>query len=284
MADRGSSEERDVASLPASARERLRARESLSPSLYVTDLSTGDLLALRQAGAEPLGQVMGCSVYAVTAPRSSAVSGELKFLTGALLASQNLALGRLRAEAALLNADGVVGVRLQRQHRGSHDTPFQEWKVTGTAIRVGNRSSSNSAPWLSGLSGTEYSLLRQAGYRPAGLVFGNCAYYRITDPRRVPGYPSNTSTALYSSYERSEHAEAIAQARHLALHRMEDAAHSVGADGIVGVMVEIERHLGTETYGLPDLFVHFFAMGTAITALPGSTTGTLDVTMSLPLR
>lgn len=256
---------------------------------FVASLSPGELLALRQTGAEPLGQVMGCSVYAITAPMSSAVSGELKTLTGALQQMQHLALGRLRAEAEQIGADGVVSVSFQVHHKGTPSAPFRELRVTGTAIRAPGAAPTgrHASPWLSGLSGVEYAQLRQAGYRPVGLVLGNCAYLRLAASLRLGsaqraalyyGLPVSRSGSAnaaapnssadwlltYSSYERKELSEAVYKARHLAMERLESEARAGGADGIVGVHVDVERHVVSGDDTQPGLFVHFFAAGTAV--------------------
>ena len=92
---------------------------------------------VHQAGYEPLGQVMGSSVYHVGwqwMPYSSWNSGELTMLTQAFYEARHLALGRLYQEAALLGATGVVGVRLEKREY-EWGAGLLEFAAIGTAIR-----------------------------------------------------------------------------------------------------------------------------------------------------
>jgi uncharacterized protein YbjQ (UPF0145 family) len=100
--------------LPVHARERLadmRAR-----SLFTSDLSVSELLLVREAGFDPVGLVMGTSIYQVapTIPQlADHVPGcELVDTTRALYHARELAMNRMEAEAEALGADGIVGVRL----------------------------------------------------------------------------------------------------------------------------------------------------------------------------
>ncbi|MGH9069173.1 MAG: hypothetical protein ACRD0J_17050, partial [Acidimicrobiales bacterium] len=60
--DHSSIESLEQGGLPVSARERL-ADMARSGSAWTSDLSVGELAAVRAAGFEPLGLVMGSSVY-----------------------------------------------------------------------------------------------------------------------------------------------------------------------------------------------------------------------------
>jgi len=259
--------DRDEAALPPKAQERLLRQDS---STALAGLSAGELLALRQTGAQPLGLAMGVSVFSLGGiSLSSAVSGELKFLTGALRTEQRLVLDRLRAEAALLGADGVLGVRLTRRRVGG-DAPLLEMQAIGTAIRGSGMQT--GSPWISGLSGTEYAALQAAGYRPVGLTLGNCAYFRVPDTQR---YPTMAGATVQRSYERADYTQATYGARHLALERMRAEGKALHGDGIVGVQTDIQRHVSEM-----GLFVHFFASGTAITRISG---GNPSIDITIPL-
>ncbi|HVV81761.1 MAG TPA: heavy metal-binding domain-containing protein [Kofleriaceae bacterium] len=100
--------------LPEHARERLA--EMRERKLFTSDLSVSELLLLREAGFEPLGLVMGTSIYQVAATIPSLSSGEpgreLVDTTKALYHARELAMNRMEEEADLLGADGVIGVRL----------------------------------------------------------------------------------------------------------------------------------------------------------------------------
>ena len=103
-----------VDDLPKHARERLedmRARK-----LFTSDLSVSEFLLVKEAGFDPLGLVMGSSIYQITPtiPRlpANAPGCELTDMTKALYHARELAMNRMEEEADALGADGVVGVRL----------------------------------------------------------------------------------------------------------------------------------------------------------------------------
>ncbi len=100
--------------LPQHARERLadmRARK-----LFTSDLSVSEFLLVKEAGFDPLGLVMGSSIYQIapTIPNVPAnMPGcEITDMTRALYHARELAMNRMEEEAEALGADGIVGVRL----------------------------------------------------------------------------------------------------------------------------------------------------------------------------
>src|SRR6185295_5172030 len=100
--------------LPQHARERLQ--DMRARRLFTSDLSVSEFLLVKEAGFEPLGLVMGTSIYQV-APRiptlpSDAPGCELTELTRALHHARELAMNRMEEEAEALGGDGIVGVRL----------------------------------------------------------------------------------------------------------------------------------------------------------------------------
>jgi uncharacterized protein YbjQ (UPF0145 family) len=103
-----------VDDLPQHARERLQ--DMRAKRLFTSDLSVSEFLLVKEAGFDPLGLVMGSSIYQITPniPRlSSNTPGcELVEMTKALYHARELAMNRMEEEADALGADGVVGVRL----------------------------------------------------------------------------------------------------------------------------------------------------------------------------
>lgn len=102
------------AQLPHHARERIadmRARR-----FFTSDLSVNEFLLVKEAGFDPLGLVMGCSIYQImpNLPRLSRDQPgcELTDMTAALHHARELAMNRMEQEASELGADGIVGVRL----------------------------------------------------------------------------------------------------------------------------------------------------------------------------
>src|ERR1019366_7749471 len=108
-------------------------------------------------------------------PTWTGSSSELEVLTHAYYHARHLAIGRLQEEAQLLGATGGVGVRLERKQY-EWGARLLEFSAIGTAIREADippKELENVAPFVSDLSGQEFWMLRQAGYRPVGFALGN---------------------------------------------------------------------------------------------------------------
>ncbi len=105
---------RDQAQIPQHARERLA--DMRAKKLFTSDLSVSEFLLVKEAGFDPVGLVMGTSIYQVVPnipnlPRDQP-GCELVETTRALYHARELAMSRMEAEAEALGADGIVGVRL----------------------------------------------------------------------------------------------------------------------------------------------------------------------------
>ena len=100
--------------LPQRARERLG--DARQRRLFTSDLSVSEFLLVKEAGFDPLGLVMGSSIYEIV-PKvphlpPGGAGAELTETTKALYHARELAMDRMEEEADALGADGVVGVRL----------------------------------------------------------------------------------------------------------------------------------------------------------------------------
>src|SRR5579871_2664452 len=104
-----------------------------------------------------------------------------------------------------------------------------------------------SGLFTSDLSINEFLLVRQAGFTPLGLVIGSSIYHIGL---QIAGYRQNQELSVLS--------QAMYEARELAMTRMEEEADQLGADGIVGVRLDIGRY----EWGA-DL-AEFIAVGTAV--------------------
>jgi len=101
--------------------------------------------------------------------------------------------------------------------------------------------------FTSDLSVNEFLLVREAGFRPLGLVLGSSIYHVGFQMGR---WNKNQELTTLS--------QAMYHARELAMSRMEAEADQLGADGIVGVRLEIEfKEFGTD-------LAEFIAVGTAV--------------------
>jgi uncharacterized protein YbjQ (UPF0145 family) len=114
--------------LPQHARERLH--EMKERRLFTSDLSVSEFLLVKEAGFDPLGLVMGSSIYQIapTIPRSPGPNGcEIEDMTKALYHARELAMTRMEEEADELGADGIIGVRLTLR-LGMNQTK-QQWQL-----------------------------------------------------------------------------------------------------------------------------------------------------------
>src|SRR5579875_1898892 len=106
--------------------------------------------------------------------------------------------------------------------------------------------------FTSDLSVNEFLVVKRAGFHPLGLVMGSSIYH-IGVQRGNWG----------SSQEMNKLSEAMYNARELAMNRMEEEADQLGADGVVGVRLDVNYYeWGSDA-------AEFIAMGTAVKAENG---------------
>lgn len=241
--------------LPDDARARLTGVPEVDGRRFFTsDLSVNEFLLIRQAGFRPLGLVLGSSIYRVgLRSRLRGAGGEMRKLTQALYSARERAMTRMEAEADLLGADGVVGVRLEVRMR-DFGKNLLEFVAIGTAIAAdepGDWRTPAGKPFTSDLSGQDFWSLLQTGYAPRGLVLGNCVYFvgRFSGARIGP-------TTELTGFTQGMYA-----AREAAMKRMEAEATELRAEGIVGVDIEESNHVwGSHV-------IEFLAIGTAVRPL-----------------
>jgi uncharacterized protein YbjQ (UPF0145 family) len=217
-----------------------------------------EFLMVEQAGFEPIGFVMGCSFFhiGIQWTMQPFQNYELDVLTSALYHAREYAMARMEEEAHILDADGIVGVRLEV---GKHDwaESMAEFTAVGTAIRAraedGRRfRKANGRPFTSDLSGQDFWTLLRAGCRPLELAMGNCVYHVGHRGFR------QALSQMGRNVEMPNYTQALYNARELALERMQAEAESVQAHGIVGVQVQQANH------GWNSHVMEFLAIGTAV--------------------
>jgi uncharacterized protein YbjQ (UPF0145 family) len=244
--------------LPDSARARLgRARAGGRP-FFTSDLSVNEFVLTTQTGFQPVGMVMGTSIYHVgVQPARWSVSQELQVLSQAMYHCRELAMARMEAEADALGADGVIGVRIR-----SLDYPFAsdvlEFVAVGTAVKAdsgGPYRTSAGRPFTSHLSGQDFWTLWQHGFIPRSLVLGTCVYHiaHMTFRQMLSNLGQNAELQTFT--------QAAYDAREIAMARMQYEGEQVGADGIVGLTV------AESAWGWGEHAIEFFAMGTAVQRL-----------------
>lgn len=104
--------------LPPDAMTRLKQLEGGDGkgALFTSDLTVNEFLLVKQAGFDPIGLVLGSSIYHIGFQVGRwSQSQEMTGLSQAMYHARELSMSRMEAEATELGADGVVGVRLDIQ-------------------------------------------------------------------------------------------------------------------------------------------------------------------------
>ena len=112
-----------------------------------------------------------------------------------------------------------------------------------------NSATSPGAVFTSDLSVNEFLLVREAGFRPVGLVLGSSIYHI---GMQASNWRQNMELTVLS--------QAMYHARELAMTRMDAEASALGADGVVGVRL----HVRPQEWGAG--ISEFIAIGTAVVA------------------
>ena len=252
----GQYESGSLAGIPESGRERIeRMKKDVARGFFTSDLSINEVLFVKQAGFEPLGMVLGSSIYHIGFQQANwNRSMEMSVLTQAMYHARELAMTRMEEEADQLGADGIVGVRLDIG-RYEWGADMAEFIAVGTAVKheggVLHRAP-NGRPFTSDLSGQEFSTLLRTGYRPVGLVMGNCVYHVAHQSMR------QAWRQIGQNQEMTLYTQALYEARELAVGRMQTEAEELQANGIVGTRI------GQGSHGWGSHIIEFFAIGTAV--------------------
>jgi uncharacterized protein YbjQ (UPF0145 family) len=250
--------------LPEHAAERIARMRGAQgqPRFFTSDLSVKEFLLVREAGFECAGLVMGSSIYHVGLQRGQYYQNqELVVLTQALYQARELAMARMEEEAHELGADGVIGVRL-KINRHAWGEALVEFVALGTAIYAREKSehgwkTPGGAPFSSDLSGQDFWMLLQSGYRPISLVMGNCVYHIAH--QSLGGWFKTVG----NNCEMPNFTQALYDARELAMERMQYEAQLDGAQGVVGTEIYEHSHGGWDSHVL-----EFLAIGTSVLPIP----------------
>jgi uncharacterized protein YbjQ (UPF0145 family) len=246
-------------------------------------LSADEFAAIKSAGFDPVGQVLGAAVYnigytggyncpggwagyggfvtparGVTSVSGSNAGGAFGPMVATLYEARRKAIGRMEAECQELGGHGIVGVQLTI---GSFPAGGLEFKAIGTAVRAPSSPRTLKRPFTSDLSGQDFAKLVLAGWIPAGLVLGisigsrHDDWLTVTQTRWTGG---NTEVHGYT--------DLVNLTRHDARAQLERDVHRHGADGVVvqemGVRVR-ERECPMQE-GRRDHIVEATIIGTAI--------------------
>ena len=245
---------------PQAADSRLAQTAGADPAgVFTSDLSVSEYVLLGEAGFEPLGFVVGSSIYHVGLQVGRwAQNQELQVLSQAMYNARELAMTRMQAEADHLSADGIVGVQLRMQMYAWGQSVL-EFVATGTAVRHLSGQGAHRAPdgraFTSDLSAQDFFRLIAAGAVPVAFVLGTCVYH-IAHQSAMQALRQTGQ-----NQEMIQFTQGVYEARELSLTRMQAEATQARSSGIVGVSVAVSNHVWGEHA------TEFLATGTAIRRL-----------------
>ncbi|HEV2373313.1 MAG TPA: heavy metal-binding domain-containing protein [Streptosporangiaceae bacterium] len=270
-----------LSGLPLSARARMaEIRES---GTWSSALSTSEFAALRSAGFEPVGQVLGAAVYNIgftggyvcpggwqvgrfgyggmVASRTqvSGVGGMGSFapLTRSMYEARRKAVSRMTEECLALGGHGVVGVRLTFGHFALGGLEFN---AIGTAVR-GNGTAPPPKPFTSDLSGQDFAKLISSGWVPAGLAMGISVAARHDDWATVGQTRWGAGNTEVGGYT-----ELVNLVRHDARVQLDADVARFGAEGVVVAVndLKVSHRECPSQEGRKDHIAEATMIGTAI--------------------
>jgi uncharacterized protein YbjQ (UPF0145 family) len=245
-------------------------------------LSTDEFAAIRGAGFEPVGQVLGAAVYnigwtggyncpgawsgygsyaqayrSVTQVSGRGGHGSFGPLTQAMYDARHRAISRMLAECAALGGHGIVGVSLSI---GSFPAGGLEFKAIGTAVRAPGAGPLRQ-PFSSDLSGQDFAKLIHVGWVPVGLALGISVGARHDDWLTVGQTRWGAGNAEVVGYT-----ELVNDSRHDARQQLEKDVRRMGGEGVVVSRMDMrvhERECPMQEHG-KDHIVEVTIVGTAM--------------------
>ena len=125
-----------------------------------------------------------------------------------------------------------------------------------------------SLPFTSDLTAQEFWLTIDKGYRPLGMVVGNCVY----SIGYVRGFLGSWKAQFRGDV--MEFSQLLYDARKIAMWRMQEEARLLGADGIIGVELDIkELH---HVLGRSGEYIEVTSIGTAVKLVDAAKTNERD--------
>jgi uncharacterized protein YbjQ (UPF0145 family) len=256
--------------------------EIRSSGTWGSSLTSGEFAAIRSAGFEPVGQVLGAAVYAAGAasgsycpaaggpsgggipgPSAAQVPGQRSPgpfgpLVEAMYQARHTAIDRMATECARLGGHGVVGVRLSR---GSFPLGGLEFTAIGTAVRAPGAAYGQRQPFTSDLSGQDFAKLIMAGWVPAGLALGISIEARHDDRTTARQARWGSGNAEISGWT-----GLVSESRHDARRQLEREVNQLGAEGVViaAMQLRVSQRDCPVTVGRRDHIVETTLIGTGI--------------------
>ncbi len=250
--------------LPPVAQARLA--EINASGTWSSALSTPEFAAIKSAGFEPAGQVLGAAVYNLgyrgyggygygcpsgmafttynrmvawqpgfTALSSAGNQTPYGALVRTLYNARRKAINRMAAECSGLGGHGVVGVRLSIRRFPAGGLEFH---AIGTAVRAPGVPPLRQ-PFTSDLSGQEFAKLIADGVVPVGLALG------ISIGSRHDDWTTRAQTSWGAgNTEVGGYTELINMTRHDARDQLRRDVARMGAEGVV--IESMDLHIGEQ--------------------------------------
>ena len=258
--------------IPLRAEERLAEEAGPHKRLFTSDLSVSEFLMARDAGCEPIAQIMGSSIYHIAEiPDYKGKTAELHIISDAHRESRRKALARLWQEAALVGADAVIGAHLRdrmitmgaRGKGGDDGGEVIEFTVVGTAVRAPFLEHPPGQPIITDLSGQDLWALVQDGWEPCAFLFEFCKYHgwHVTSGQGGQGWQGGGGGEVTAANT------VVETARRIVIDRLTAQAKAAEAEFVVGSDVTIdvrEVPCGYANCKLDDLDVNISWFGTGI--------------------
>ncbi|HEY5372546.1 MAG TPA: heavy metal-binding domain-containing protein [Polyangiaceae bacterium] len=256
--------------IPFRAEERLAEEVGPNKKLFTSDLSVNEFLLARDAGCQPIAQIMGSSIYHIgQIPDYKGKTAEIEVISEAHRESRRRALARLFQEAVLVGADAVIGAKLRermitmgaRGKGGDDGGEVIEFTVVGTAVKAPFLTHPPGKPIITDLSGQDLWALVQEGWEPCAFLFDFCKYHgwHVTSGGGGVGEVTSANAVVES-------------ARRLVMERLTLQAVAAQVEFVVGSDVSIDVQEVPCGYGgckLDDLDVNVSWFGTGIRRIPG---------------
>jgi uncharacterized protein YbjQ (UPF0145 family) len=233
---------------------------------YMTSAADGqELFCQIDAGFNPMRLVFGNVAYSIGIGRNllgnirQLAHGEVKQYSDLFNTTRNLALQRITAEAAQMQANAVVGIRTTIVPIVA--PKVQEMIMIGTASynpQLAQLAQQVGGVVTSDLTSEEMWNVMKLGYAPIKLVLGTSIYSL--------GVAGGIKAALrsFAKGEINTLSELVYGAREQSLKKIQEQAREVGADMVLGIKTYI--------YQLEGELIEFLAIGTAVKRMDGLVT------------
>ena len=257
--------------IPLGAEERLRRVAAASTPFFTSDLTAKEYALAQASGLQPVAQVMGSSVvqHGWLGNRSAYyVTGEIPALAEPWNLSRDRAFDRMRQEAELAGADGVIGIEINAGSLG--DAGNTELVVFGTAVRDSTLQSRAGKPLgMCTLSGQEVDKLRRIGAEVCGVV-GHTTVLSVQlgmNSSWVMNAGGMLGGGARMNAEITEIAQGVYDARNRVMLEVRRQANAVQANNIV--VSTLAHAIEHYEYEQPGYRYHYFhvtmnVLGTAI--------------------